>query len=201
MNSKKLDLSAIKELWLMIERLEASVAKLTLLVYNLERIVEHKEQLLLPSRNLRGVEMLDPFTIGAIKKRLDNNEYTKKMFDRCIDGLVEFFLPMMHQDGIFAYICTDTSRNICFRVDETNKWIRDDNNAFLKDAVTVLIPIIERYLTEAARNNTIGPKHENTSKKAFEHISEFYSRIITGVPPGLVRKLRKMLVINHIIEE
>ena len=93
------------------------------------------------------VDNIKPLTIERLKKQIANGEFTDKHFEKGVDGIVEFLVPIMtlkRDDGTVErnYVCTDVSRNKFYRLEEGKIWKSDSGGLFIGEAIQGLGPSV-----------------------------------------------------------
>ena len=94
-----------------------------------------------------NVENIEPLTIERIKKQIADGKFTDKHFEKGVDGIVEFLVPIMtlkRDDGTVErnYVCTDVSRNKFYRLEEGKVWKSDSGGLFIGEAIQGLGPSV-----------------------------------------------------------
>ena len=134
-----------------------------------DRLAERVEQLMappgqrvtVPSGKLRDLTILGPFTLKVIETCLKNGEYTRELYADKINGLVDFFKPLICRDKKYSYVCTDKVRIVCFRVIETGEWKRDYKGEYFSKALEAMKPHVEKHHRKMNRDPLLKEFHDN----------------------------------------
>ena len=126
-----------------------------------------------------NVENIEPLTIERIKKQISNGKFTDKHFEKGIDGIVEFLVPIMtlkRDDGTVErnYVCTDVSRNKFYRLEEGKVWKSDSGGLFIGKAINELGPSVND-----SYRRLVDKKHSTDS----DHMKNVYKEKIDKLMP------------------
>ena len=126
-----------------------------------------------------NVENIEPLTIERIKKQISDGKFTDKHFEKGVDGIVEFLVPIMtlkRDDGTVErnYVCTDVSRNKFYRLEEGKIWKSDSGGLFIGKAINELGPSVND-----SYRRLVDKKHGTDN----EFAKEMYTKRINKLMP------------------
>ena len=126
-----------------------------------------------------NVENIEPLTIERIKKQISDGKFTDKHFEKGVDGIVEFLVPIMtlkRDDGTVErnYVCTDVSRNKFYRLEEGKVWKSDSGGLFIGEAIQGLGPSVND-----SYRRLVNKKHGTDN----EFAKEMYTKRINKLMP------------------
>ena len=126
-----------------------------------------------------NVENIEPLTIERIKKQIADGKFTDKHFEKGVDGIVEFLVPIMtlkRDDGTVErnYVCTDVSRNKFYRLEEGKVWKSDSGGLFIGEAIQGLGPSVND-----SYRRLVDKKHKTDN----EFAKEMYTKRINKLMP------------------
>ena len=126
-----------------------------------------------------NVENIEPLTIERIKKQISNGKFTDEHFEKGVDGIVEFLVPIMtlkRDDGTVErnYVCTDVSRNKFYRLEEGKVWKSDSGGLFIGEAIQGLGPSVND-----SYRRLVNKKHSTDS----DHMKNVYKEKIDKLMP------------------
>ena len=126
-----------------------------------------------------NIDNIKPFTDKLVKKHVANGEFTDKFFEKGIDGIAKFVVPIMtfiRDDGIIErnYVCTDISRNKFYRLDENKVWKSDSGGLYIGKMIKELGPSVNK-----SYQKLVDKKHSTDS----DHMKNVYKEKIDKLMP------------------
>ena len=92
-------------------------------------------------------------TTQTIREDITSGKYTREMFLRGVDGLVEFISNIItheNEDGTIErnYACTDSSRYRFHRLVESKEWKEDNGAHYVNNIIDEIKEPSKKYFTE-----------------------------------------------------
>ena len=119
-----------------------------------------------------------PLTINTIQEDISSGKFTRKMFLRGVNGLVEFISNIItheNENGVIErnYACTDTSRYRFHRLIESKEWKEDNGAHYVNNILDSIKEPVSKFFVD------IIDKRTDAFKKEDEVMREYYDNIIT----------------------
>lgn len=118
-----------------------------------KRVISVKNTYINPKLLSIKTDNIRPLTTQTIKEDITSGKYTKEMFLRGVDGLVEFISNMItheNKDGTIErnYACTDSSRYRFHRLVESKEWKEDNGAHYVNTIIDEVKELSKEYFTE-----------------------------------------------------
>lgn len=120
------------------------------------------------------IEKITPLTVEYVREK--SMEYTQEMFNRGVNGVVEFISGLINvedEEGTVHknYVCTDTARYKYHRLVESKVWSEDNGGSFLNKIFEEIQPYVEQYYM-----NYFDARKDSKTEEDYEYYSELINK-------------------------
>ena len=161
-----------------IERLEKEVEQLTKTLADIasrpNSIVNNSGKITISNRKLRNVKCtkIKPLIESTIESHIALH-YNYNTYEKGLSGLVEFIrnmIEMKDEEGDMQrnYVCTDGSRNVFYRLLESQEWKKDDGAQYLNTIFDKLRKPALHCQNVQTNKGTVLLKYDQTSEEKAE---------------------------------